>query len=260
MTILAVLGVASVWGCEQGRLVAWVNDGAPDGAPHCTDAGCVCPEGTVDCGGECVDLDTDPQHCGACPNACEPTQSCVGGACACALGTIDCGGQCVDVSADPFRCGGCDNVCAAQEHCRQGSCACRPGLTDCSGACMDLQTDEGHCGACGNACNAGSEQVCVNGNCLVITCEAHDPPYETCGVAEMSCVDPASMDYHPLHCGECDSPCEVDELCVEGDCRPYYAATPCISCPCAFCGQDLCCSYPGGSALVCVSGVEACPS
>lgn len=31
-----------------------------------------CPAGTVDCGGVCVDTQTDRNHCGACGNSCGP--------------------------------------------------------------------------------------------------------------------------------------------------------------------------------------------
>ena len=40
-----------------------------------------CPMGLTNCGGDCVDLNYDPEHCGACDIACE-TEVCVMGLCA----------------------------------------------------------------------------------------------------------------------------------------------------------------------------------
>jgi hypothetical protein len=39
-----------------------------------------CPMGLSNCGGDCVDLHYDPDHCGACYNACE-TEVCLMGMC-----------------------------------------------------------------------------------------------------------------------------------------------------------------------------------
>jgi hypothetical protein len=37
--------------------------------------------GEEECGSSCVDLTTDPEHCGACDNACAVGESCVCGEC-----------------------------------------------------------------------------------------------------------------------------------------------------------------------------------
>ncbi len=49
----------------------------------CEGGACGCPA-ERSCGGGCVDIDTDPNHCGGCGNACAPGQGCVDGGC-CAL-------------------------------------------------------------------------------------------------------------------------------------------------------------------------------
>ncbi|NIS35267.1 MAG: hypothetical protein GWO04_37355, partial [Actinobacteria bacterium] len=33
-------------------------------------AACTCPPGTADCDGDCVSLETDEDHCGACGSVC----------------------------------------------------------------------------------------------------------------------------------------------------------------------------------------------
>jgi hypothetical protein len=40
-----------------------------------------CPAGQERCSGECVDVDTDVEHCGSCGNACTGAQRCCSGAC-----------------------------------------------------------------------------------------------------------------------------------------------------------------------------------
>jgi hypothetical protein len=44
-------------------------------------AGCVCPQGKTECGGACVDTQTDASHCGGCGRACGAGQQCTGGVC-----------------------------------------------------------------------------------------------------------------------------------------------------------------------------------
>ncbi|MGB1699374.1 MAG: hypothetical protein ACPHRO_05435 [Nannocystaceae bacterium] len=43
--------------------------------------GMMCPEGLTDCDGECVDLQTDKQHCGACFDNCMGNMNCEMGVC-----------------------------------------------------------------------------------------------------------------------------------------------------------------------------------
>lgn len=42
----------------------------------------------TECGGICVDPSSDPNHCGACNNACGPGSSCVDGECRCGGTTV----------------------------------------------------------------------------------------------------------------------------------------------------------------------------
>ena len=49
-------------------------DGTPNpeepGTEICVDGVCGCRAGLVDCGGECVDIRIDAEHCGSCSNDC----------------------------------------------------------------------------------------------------------------------------------------------------------------------------------------------
>jgi hypothetical protein len=88
--------------------------------------GGACPEpGQTDCGGICVDTNTDRNHCGSCDNACDPTDVCDGqGSCTaqCQGALTNCGGFCADLQADALNCGSCGFQCASDEVCNAGEC------------------------------------------------------------------------------------------------------------------------------------------
>jgi hypothetical protein len=90
-----------------------------------------CPPWLTDCGaGGCVDLSSDPDHCGGCFETCESglvAVACRNGQCVrnqCGPDRTYCGvlGGCVDTSTDPFNCGGCDLVCPFGTDCWFGTC------------------------------------------------------------------------------------------------------------------------------------------
>lgn len=131
---------------------------------------CQCdPEGPTpdSCGGECVNTENNPQHCGFCNRQCLANNtSCIAGACACSPGFTDCSGNCVDVDTNTAHCGTCNNSCSpSSEDCVAGACVCAVGYTDCSGTCRDLNNDPFNCGMCGNACNGN--RICTGGSCVM---------------------------------------------------------------------------------------------
>jgi alpha-tubulin suppressor-like RCC1 family protein len=121
------------------------------------------------CGNGCVDFLSDPQHCGACEQACEPGKVCNSGECTLACGGATpqrCGDQCVDVTTNPKHCGDCDVACARGDSCSDGECQpiCPPEAAQlCDNECVDLGTDPANCGACGREC--GSSERCDEGDC-----------------------------------------------------------------------------------------------
>jgi hypothetical protein len=138
----------------------------------------VCPAGTTDCGGVCLDLQTDVNNCGACGNVCPEAQpgfdvGCAAGNCffmrerACAEGLSSCNEVCVNRQTDPANCGTCGNVCAPGQICFGGQCAtdhrCDAGLTNCNDVCVDLLIDPANCGVCGRVCATG--EICFGGQC-----------------------------------------------------------------------------------------------
>ncbi|MHB8954086.1 MAG: hypothetical protein ACYC4U_14050 [Pirellulaceae bacterium] len=133
--------------------------------PNCGACGNDCDAvGLTCCGGSCVDLDNDFDHCGACDVICDvpgPYEygACVEGACVygCVEGATICMGACTNLSSDPDNCGACGNVCTEPTpYCNGGKCSeCAPGDTLCDGICTDLVFDNANCGACGVVCPNG---------------------------------------------------------------------------------------------------------
>ncbi len=197
-----------------------------------------CPPGLDNCGGACVDLRTEHDHCGTCGRACEPAEVCFGGECLleCPDDTIACSGSCVDISSDVINCGECDNVCAVGEHaepvCEMGVCAviCEAGWSDldddgsCETNCVSTSSSETCNGLDDNCdgtvdesfpCRMGREVGCTTvcdstgtGICG-IDCEIPapglcNPPGEACNGAD----------------DDCDDQCDNAFACCRGDTEP----------------------------------------
>src|SRR5690606_27757397 len=88
------------------------------------DPGASCAAGQELCSGSCVDLVSDPAHCGACGNACDASLVCSSSTCTdtCAPGETPCGGACASLDASPSHCGGCNHPCGPGQTCSAGTC------------------------------------------------------------------------------------------------------------------------------------------
>jgi len=176
----------------------------PDAGSSPGDAGNVATCGTTTCNGDCTDLQTDPNNCGACGSVCEEGFLCSAGACLCAVG-VPCNDGCVDLDSDSQNCGTCGTVCVGGT-CTAGTCSCAGGQASCDDACTDVQTDDNNCGECGNACNAG--ETCEAGSCAC-----------TSATCDGVCVDLMS---DANNCGECGNVCPGSigfTGCVQGMCE-----------------------------------------
>ena len=196
----------------------------------------------MQCGQDCANPATDPNHCGGCNDSCEGLEACVGGECECA-GDV-CDGDCTDLMVDPENCGECGNDCG-DGSCTNGVCGCAGDEAECGGECVELDEDNDNCGECGNAC--GDNQQCVDGAC-VMGCGGDTP--DLCGD---TCTD---TEIDGQNCGECGNVCGGDEACLEGSCDPGFVAEECNECPCEQCGGELneCCEIE--DVIFCA---EECP-
>jgi hypothetical protein len=107
----------------------------------------ICREGAcrpcVDCGGICVETDSDPQHCGGCNMPVGANQECVNGQPVCAgQGFEQCGDECVSTETSLQHCGGCNRPCAAS--CLAGTCVELASMeggtpTSCTSLCSSIQ-------------------------------------------------------------------------------------------------------------------------
>jgi hypothetical protein len=201
----------------------------------------VCPEGETRCGDGCIDVETDPEHCGGCDLRCDvpnATAECRDGDCAvamCDAGYGDCDGEvvngCESELSEPDRCGGCDIVCGPEEPVCAPSgeshdCAtgCPPDArTLCDGTCLDALTDPQHCGGCDLRCdvpNATAE--CRDGDCAVAMCDAG---YGDCdGEVVNGCESELS---EPDRCGGCDIVCGPEEPVCAPSGESHDCATGC---------------------------------
>lgn len=149
----------------------------PDGTCRCGASTSCADMGRTCCGGGCVDVQSNPAHCGGCglvcaegqtcsmgrcvaatcTPACASGESCVAGRCmcgsgpGCASGSACCGGTCVRLDSS-MHCGACGRTCGPGEQC-------------CAGTCVDVSRSFEHCGRCGNACDSMVADACEGGSC-----------------------------------------------------------------------------------------------
>jgi hypothetical protein len=132
--------------------------------------------------GQCINLMTDPQNCGAlgtvCPHYANTSGMplCKGGWCGfstCSAGYADCNGNPSDgcevtIINDPKNCGGCARACPSGVSCSQGQC-------------INLMTDPQNCGARGTVCPSGAS--CSAGSCIIPTYSISGTLKNSSGVA-----------------------------------------------------------------------------
>ncbi|MGF1466338.1 MAG: MXAN_6577-like cysteine-rich protein [Sandaracinaceae bacterium] len=185
-----------------------------------------CRSGLTACAGQCVDLRSSAEHCGACGGTCAGEQLCVDGTCRVdgdggverpdgSLVDAEVGDGGTPDGSRPDAAlpdGALPDGALADGSVPDGGTAdlgpppgCDLGELRCDDACFDPMTDPRHCGGCDRACDA--DEFCIEGMCE----PACDPPLTLCGRACVHLSDDAD------HCGRCRNAC-VSGLCFGGDC------------------------------------------
>ena len=259
-------GTRSVCNASQQCVQCLATSDCEGATPACetTSQTCVecltnpdCGDGLVCDSGQCI-----CENCSDCGGAqCDVAfETCTDASCECRGGTELCRDQCSDTQNDPKNCGVCDEKCGKMEICTAGDCVCRPGLDLCDADCFDFQSDADHCGDCTTVCGDGGR--CDGGQCLSGDAGAEcSEGLTACGAGggKTHCVNVATSN---AHCGRCDRECSEERVCVEGECRKYKPAAPCIACPCTAVCDELvndagCCEGPNGNPICVERGI--CP-
>jgi hypothetical protein len=198
------------------------NCGNDCGLGTCSGGTCTCdppPETVQECTGYnplCVNITTDPKHCGDCATACTLTNEICAGSCQCPTSLPhkcpeDVPTACVNKATDKKNCGTCGTVCGkTNEQCIDSQCQCPSTYptacpTSSPAACINTNTDSKNCGSCGNVC--ASRLTCVGGECKGCASPSTD--------CSGTCIDTRS-DHD--HCGGCTTICPTAATCSNSQC------------------------------------------
>ena len=179
-----------------------------------------CKSGYGACDGQCVNLDIDFRHCGACDVSCSSDEICSAGACVHydAGPSGDGAGMDAGTDAGTDAAAGPDasdpdasapprvhTALPSSPGCPDASLCCPAGTAECGTVCANLNSSLAHCGVCGSACAAG--EVCAAGTC------AASCPSSLTGCGDL-CVDTSTS---ARHCGSCGNVC-ANAICAAGIC------------------------------------------
>jgi hypothetical protein len=177
-----------------------------------------CLEGGDLCDGTCFKLQSEPQHCGTCSNACASGDPCTAGQCGCAPGLKACGLVCRNLEYDPAHCGACGKQCDSDRYCKSGVCACGGSqvlpVTFLQLAALDPACTEFRAPGCDNA----GKQYCLSRGCSATgfgPATGHSPNVDD--VMCLSSLSPVQIEYSALKAFEvrCDGLTErQSEGCV----------------------------------------------
>lgn len=201
--IAAAAVALSSFGCPQllKDEFTTVRPGDAEGAPPTVTAEECAPFAL--CDDACVDVQSNPRHCGECAAAIGENQICslgqaISASDGCGLRTL-CAGGCVDPQTHPFYCGSCDLACKLGARCNMGRCECAPPTAkDCGADCRQCCADA----------DCPMDKRCFDGVCL-----------PNCVAPSVLCMGRcAQLLTDPRHCGRCGSDCGPGRMCADGAC------------------------------------------
>jgi hypothetical protein len=217
--------------------------GATITAASCQSGSCTytCASGSATCdpSSPCgTNLNTNPNHCGTCGEACASggnivAASCIGGSCSytCVTGydTCDPGTPCGTYpDTDPNNCGACGTACASGGNIYASSCTlgicdyeCYSPYATCDSGnyCGTQLGTLANCAGCGDAC-APRGDTCSFGMCECGNAGSTCSPGQLCCGAK--CIDQSVN-----NCGACGMTCTGSQVCSGGRCcLPPGAALP----------------------------------
>jgi hypothetical protein len=164
---------------------------------------CECPANFTSCNGFCANLASDMANCGTCGDACTRlADACIGGECGCGDGPV-----CDATTADGCTAGAC--TCG-------GDPACDPDFAD---GCVD-----GAC-TCGDGPACASNEGCIDGVCLALTCTAVSP-YPLCTVTTSGAVYGMYGGVPHFNNDGINPYCSVDSECTNRSVSNYCVTSP----------------------------------
>ncbi len=194
-----------------------------------------CEEGFRNCnqhtGDGCeTDIESDPNHCGACHEQCSGrngTAQCAAGRCSieCDEGFDDCNAELADgceanLNRSVDHCQECSQACEASgagmtafcdgaaDGCGETECDDAVGDCDGDGECTDDLTSIDDCGRCGNTCHVpNGTPGCTGGACTVAACDSGKAGiWADCDESVINgCERNLYLDARA--CGACDNDC-----------------------------------------------------
>ena len=198
--------------------------GKDTGMPNDT-GGQSCNAGLEKCGGSCVNVTNNADHCGACGNSCGD-QPCENGQCV--TQPDDCtkpGSSCQGFTYCDLGSGECKPGCGDDDQCGPNSscdigtrdCTCDAGFHDCNGQCLSDSSPN----SCGSRCSPCPSDPNGSATCAVGTCGLScQNGYKNCGGQCASCPAGGPGSTTTCNGSQCVTACKTGYITCSSGCCP----------------------------------------